>query len=117
LKEWIEYILKGVEVTSEETIELIKNISKLMNETKTKIREEEAKIYSKYLLEVLFEHPYTKVEFLTERLGIARQTASNHLEKLVKLNVLSKEKVGKHNFYININLLKELSQLKLKNLT
>ena len=108
-KEWIKYILEGIEKTSEETIILIKKISKLMGKTKVTIRDEEPKIYSKDLLEVLFEHPYTKIDFITNRLGISRQTASNHLEKLVKLGVLAKEKVGKHNFYINISLLEILS--------
>ena len=99
----------NIEQTSEETIILIKKFSKLMGKTKVKIRDEEPKIYSKDLLEVLFEHPYTKIDFITDRLGISRQTASNYLEKLVKLGVLAKEKVGKHNFYININLLEILS--------
>ena len=108
-KEWISYMLKGVKITSEETIDLIKKISKLMGEIKIKIREGEPKIYSKDLLEVLFEHPYTKIEFLTEKIGIARQTASNHLEKLEKLGILKKEKVGKHNYYVNIKLLELLS--------
>lgn len=108
-KEWIIYILDGIDKTSEETVILIKNISTLMDQTKEKIKTKEPKIYSKDLLETLFEHPYTKIEFIADRLNISRQTASNYLKKLIKLGILSQEKVGKHNFYINVKLFELLS--------
>jgi len=57
-------MLDGVEQTSYETIELINQIKMLMDNTKLTIKEKLPKLYSKDLLEILFMHPYTKIEFL-----------------------------------------------------
>lgn len=80
-----------------------------MAEFEATIKEKEKKIYSKELLEILFKHPYTKIEFLIETMGISRQTASSYLEKLVAIGLLKKEKEWKENFYINTKLLEVLS--------
>lgn len=109
-EEWIIYILQGVEETSKYTINKINEIKELMKDIKLQILENETKIYSKDLLEILFMHPYTKIEFLVDGLGISRQTASKYLEKLEKLNVVQKEKIGNQNYYININLYDLLSK-------
>lgn len=108
-EEWILYMLDGIEKTSQESLELIKKIITLMNEFETEIKEKENKIYRKELLEILFQHPYTKIEFLIENLNISRQTASNYLNKLVKIELLEKEKVWKENFYVNTKLWNILS--------
>lgn len=100
-EEWIVYMLKGVENTSLNTIEIIKNIEILMEETKIKLQTDLPKIYSRDLLDILFLHPYTKIEFLTERMNITRQTASKHLSEICKLGILLKKKIKKSNFYIN----------------
>jgi Fic family protein len=81
-EEWILYMLEAVEETSLETIELINNISKLMIKTQDKISKELPKIYSKDLLEILFMHPYTKIDFLIDRLNLHRDTASKYLKEL-----------------------------------
>ena len=103
-EEWIIYLLKGVEETSLNTIEIIKNIRILMEETKTKLQTDLPKIYSRDLLDILFLHPYTKIEFLTERMNISRQTASNQLSRICKIGILKKKKIWKSNFYINTKL-------------
>ena len=51
-----------------------------MIKTKKQIKEELPKIYTKDLIEILFSHAYTKIEFLVEGLGISRQTASKYLK-------------------------------------
>lgn len=109
-EEWIIYILVGIEKTSEESIILISEIEKIMDKTQILIQNEAAKIYSKDLIEILFIHPYTKIEFLTEKLGVSRQTASIYLNKLEELNILKKEKIGKFNYYINLELMEVLSR-------
>jgi Fic family protein len=106
---WILYMLNGIEEISEETIKIIKRISNSMKEVKTKILEDNKKIYSKDLLEVLFKHPYTKLEFLTNELSISRQTASKYLNILTEIGILDKIKIQNTNYYINIKLLKILS--------
>lgn len=104
LHEWILFIIKGVEQISRETIQTIKSIEKLMNETKNIIIEQRPKMYSKDLLEALFYHPYTKRAFIEEQLGVSRPTATNYLNELEKIGILSSKKIGKEIFYIHIKL-------------
>ncbi|MCX7987189.1 MAG: Fic family protein [Bacteroidales bacterium] len=99
-EEWIVYVLKGVEQTSKGTIYLVKEIHKLMQQYKQEIRSR-YKFYSQDLLNNLFRHPYTKIEYLERDLNIHRQTAASYLDQLVKGNFLKLEKIGRHNFYIN----------------
>lgn len=103
-EEWILYMLEAVEETSLETIELINNISELMIKTQDKISKELPKIYSKDLLEILFMHPYTKIDFLVDRLNITRKTASKYLSELENIGILSSKKIGKEIFYIHTKL-------------
>jgi Fic family protein len=103
-EEWILYILDGIEQTSKETIELIVNIRKLMQEYKQGIRTKMKKVYSQDLLNNLFRHPYTKIEFVMKDLQVSRLTARRYLELLVSNGFLTKEKIGRSNFYINTPL-------------
>lgn len=104
LNNWILFILKGIEEISKETIKTIKNIENLMNETKNIIIEQKPKIYSKDLLEALFYHPYTKRAFIEEQLNVSRPTATNYLNELEKLGILSSKKIGKEVFYVHNKL-------------
>ncbi len=97
---WLLYMLRGVEQTALDTIALIEAIRELMQAYKHKIRGQ-YKFYSQDLLNNLFCHPYTKIEFVERDLGVTRQTASKYLEELSLGGFLNKEKVGNHNFYIN----------------
>ena len=97
-------MLDGLEQTSLATIKLVNGIHRLMNESKEKIKSELPKIYSKDLVEILFMHPYTKIDFLVEELGIARQTASIYLNELEKIGVLKSIKIGRSKFFINEEL-------------
>ena len=103
-EEWILYILEAVEQTSLETIELINNISDLMIKTQDKISMELPKIYSKDLVEILFMHPYTKIEFLVEKMGLHRHTASTYLNELEKIDILKPVKIGRSKYFINLEL-------------
>lgn len=100
-EEWIFYMLDGVEQTSFETIELINNINNLMQITQDKIFQTLPKIYSKDLIEVLFMHPYTKIEFLVDRLHVTRQTASKYLNELENIGILQSIQIKNSKFFIN----------------
>jgi Fic family protein len=100
-EEWILYNLKGIEETAKETILLIEEIRKLMQDYKHRIRKEFSKIYSQDLINNLFKHPYTKIEFLMEDLNIGRITATKYLNLLVENGFLNKFKLEKSNFYVN----------------
>ena len=102
-EEWILFMLKGVEKTSIDTIVLINNIRTLMQEYKIRIRDN-YRFYSQDLMNNLFFHPYTKIEFLEKELNITRQTAAKYLDELSAGGFLVKEKMGNSNFYINKRL-------------
>lgn len=102
-EEWIFYILKGIEVTACDTIERINQIRELMQDYKQRIRST-FKFYSQDLLNNLFCHPYTKIEFIERDLKVTRQTAAKYLDTLSEQGFLKKEKIGVHNFYINLPL-------------
>jgi Fic family protein len=106
-EEWVLFILDGVEETARQTIILVEEIKRLMQATKLKIRSELPKIYSQDLLNNLFRHPYTKIEFVVGELGVTRKTAAKYLDELVDSQLMSKYKLGKENYYIN-NALFEL---------
>lgn len=99
--DWILFILKGIEVTSRETIKKIETIKQEMDRTVDYVREKAPKIYSKELVETLFVHPYCKVEFIVASLGVERKAASRYLHQLVEIGVLEVQKVGKENIFIN----------------
>ena len=104
----ILYLLKGVEDTSVQTIDLVKRIKNLMQEYKIKLREELPKIYSQDLLNNLFKNPYTKIEFLEKDLQIVRRTSQNYLDMISEIGLLQKIKIGRSNYYINNELIKVL---------
>ena len=101
---WLLFMLDSVEKISRETIELIVKIRDLVFEYKKIIREN-FKFYSQDLLNNLFKHPYTKIEFLEKDLGVSRITAAKYLNELAKAGLLRKEKLGTGNYYINERLM------------
>lgn len=103
-EEWILFLLKGLEETSQETVSLILSMKNLMMEYKQKIRSELPKVYSQDLLNNLFKHPYTKIEFICNELNVTRPTATSYLERLTEKGFLTKMKMGRDNFYLNIKL-------------
>ncbi|MFA6916926.1 MAG: Fic family protein [Parachlamydiales bacterium] len=103
-EEWVLYILSGVEQTSNQTVILIQNMRKLMLQYKNTLREKLPKIYSQDLLNNLFRHPYTKVDFVTSELGIHRNTALKYLDEIVNIGLLTKHKIKNENFYLNTAL-------------
>ncbi|WP_444894769.1 Fic family protein [Microbulbifer sp. TRSA001] len=56
------------------------------------------------LLNNLFRHPYTKIEFVVNDLGVTRLTATKYLDQLVESGFLQKQKIGRVNYYINTPL-------------
>lgn len=101
---WILYMLKGVEQTANETIQLIGGVRVLMQRFKNEIRTNLSKIYSQDLLNNLFRHPYTKIEFIMQELSVSRPTATSYLNQLESRGLLLKHKIGRENFYLNYEL-------------
>ncbi len=100
-EEWILFMLDGIEQTANQTITLIHQVDELMQQTASEIQALSTKLYSKDLLEALFVHPYTKIEFIEQRLNITRQTASKHLKQLEEIGILHSTKLGNSKYFIN----------------
>ena len=103
-EDWILYMLKGIEQTAQSTIEQINKINLLFNETQKLVQEKLPRIYSKDLIEQLFIHPYSKIEFLVNNLGIERKAASRYLNGLEEIGILKSQQKGKEVIYINTKL-------------
>ncbi len=104
-RNWIMFILKGIEETAQDTIRMIKEIDILMREYKNILKPLFGKLYKHELLNNLFFHPYTKIEFIERDMQVTRNTASKYLNKIVETGLVEKVKVGKTNYYFNTKLI------------
>jgi len=107
-EEFILYMLKAVEETANNTIKKINEISEQLEKTVDVIRKKAPKIYRKELVELLFEQPYSKIEFVVEKLNIERKAASRYLKKLGEIGILKSEKIGREKLYLNKELIEIL---------
>lgn len=104
-QEWILFMLQAVKNSSEWTIAKIKAIQHLHEHSIEYIKKHAEKIYSRELVDVIFEQPYCRISNLVEK-GIAkRQAASTYLKKLVELGVLEEISVGKEKLFLHPKLL------------
>lgn len=103
---WVLYILRGIEETAAQTTVLVRNIASLMTVYKGVLRPVFGKNYRHELLNNLFFHPYTKIEFLQRDMQIERRTAAKYLDRIVSLGLLEKVKHGNANYYINNALMR-----------
>lgn len=94
---WILYMLKAIETTSYKTIARIDAIRISMREYKEKMKQKlPGKIYTKNLLEVLFEQPYCTIQSLEKRDIVKGKAASSYIKKLSELGLLSPMKIGRN---------------------
>lgn len=110
-EEWVLWMLKGVELTAKDTIVVVNNIKNLMDEYKHLLRSN-FKFYSHDLINTLFKHPYTKIDFLQRELKVHRNTASSYLNALTnhEEKFLTKVNIGKNSYFINHRLLQILKK-------
>jgi Fic family protein len=109
-EEWIMFMLKAVENTSKDTILRITNIKEQLDKTIIKVKKESPKIYRKELVELLFEQPYSKIDFVVNRLNVERKAASRYLRELEEIGILKSQKIGRETLYINSELIEILKQ-------
>lgn len=108
-EEWILYMLEAIIQTSHETIRLIQGIRDLMQYYKHKIRDELPKVYSQDLINIIFNHPYTKIAFIEKELSTTRITATRYLNELTRIGLMHKISLGRDSYYINSYLFQLLS--------
>jgi Fic family protein len=73
------------QMTSLQTIGKISTIKQLLDSTVEKVQKYSPKRYKKELAELLFDQPYSKIEFVGNRLNVERKAASRYLQELEKI--------------------------------
>ena len=107
---WVKFMLQGVAETAQRAVRLVSEMRHLMGETKRRMRSELPKLYSQDLMNNLFRHPYTRIEFVQRDLSITRQTAARYLRQLTDAGLVQEHSQGKHLYFINAPLVDLLSQ-------
>jgi DNA-binding IclR family transcriptional regulator len=54
---------------------------------------------------------YSKIEFVVQGLEVTRITATRYLDEMTRIGLMSKQKLGRDNYYINIALFNLLSNV------
>ncbi len=108
-EDWTLYMLTAVEETARQTIQIVSGIQIALLDYKRRIRVG-YKFYSQDLINNLFMHPYTKIEFVEQDMSVSRLTASKYLESLTEGGFLEKRRLGRSNYYINTALYQLLAQ-------
>lgn len=103
---WVLYMLEAVASTAGTTLGLVENIRKQMAHIKHRMRADLPKLYSQDLLNNLFRHPYTRIEFVMNDIGVTRQTAAKYLDTLAETGFVVKHQAGRNNYYINSDLVR-----------
>ncbi len=107
---WVLFMLQAVEETSRWTSAKIAAIRALVEHTTEHVRTRLPKIYTRELVDVIFEQPYCRIGNLVDK-GIAqRQAASRYLHDLTALGVLREMPVGKEKLFIHPKLMQLLSR-------
>ncbi len=102
-EDWVLYMLDAVEGTARQAITTIHAIKAALFDYKHRIRSG-YKFYSQDLINNLFTHPYTKIEFVQRDLGVTRVTATKYLDALAEGGLVRKQKIGRSNYYVNLAL-------------
>jgi Fic family protein len=102
-EDWVLYMLEAVEVTAGRTLRTVLAIKAALMDYKHRIRVQH-KFYSQDLINNLFSHPYTKIEFLQRDLQVSRMTATRYLDALAQTGFMVKQKIGRSNYYVNLAL-------------
>lgn len=103
-EDWVLYMLEAVSSTARTTLVLVNGIRELMQAYKRRMKAEFPRLYSQDLLNNIFRHPYTRIEFLQSDLAVTRQTASRYLEQLSDAGLLLAHKAGRAKYFINAPL-------------
>lgn len=99
-EDWVLYMLEAVEQTAVQTLATIHGIKTALFDYKHRIRAQH-KFYSQDLINNLFTHPYTKIDFVQRDLGVSRLTATKYLDALAATGFVQKQKIGRGNYYVN----------------
>ena len=107
--------LKAICETSKWTMSKIFAIQDLIDESCKMIKSKAPSVYSKELVDLLFNQPYIRISTLIEMENIGRDTASKRLRILCEIGFLEEVKRGRDKLFVNhkfLNLLKSKMRVK-----
>ena len=107
--EWISFILDAVKETSLSTLNTIREIVFLKDQSLKQIKGISQKLPAHELNELIFSFPYIKINTLIEKKIAKRQAASSYLQKLAEKNILHTLRLGREIYYMNHRLMDILS--------
>jgi Fic family protein len=107
-EEWVLYMLRAVEETARWTTQKIAAIRTLAEHTTDYVRQKLPKIYSRELIETIFEQPYCRIGNLVDKEVAQRQAASRYLKELAGAGVLGEIQAGKEKLFIHPRLMQLL---------
>ncbi len=104
-QDWVIYMLTAVAETASWTTRKISAVRELNEHTANYIRQQLPKIYSRELVDKIFEQPYCRIQTLVDANIAQRQTASGYLKKLVDIGVLVEMVAGKEKLFVHPKLM------------
>lgn len=107
---WIIYILNAIKETADITNLKISKIKSLMAQTVEHVKTKLPKIYSRELIEVIFEQPYCRIQNLVHADIAKRQTASVYLKNLCDIGVLKEKTFGKEKLFLHPKFMQVLQK-------
>ena len=106
---WLIYMLRGIEETARWTTAKISAIRQLSDLTAEHVRQKAAKIYSRALVDLIFDLPYCRIQNVVDQDIARRDTASRYLKQLVAIGVLQEQTVGREKLFIHRKLMQLLT--------
>lgn len=107
---WLLYMLRAVEETASWTTRKIGAIRRLASDTADDVRKKRPKIYSRELVDVIFEQPYCRIANLVDAKIAGRQAASRYLKALVSIGVLREQTFGREKLFVHPKLMHLLTR-------
>lgn len=109
-QEWVLYMLRAVEQTARWTTQKIAAVRELINHTTDYVKQQQPKIYSRELVDMIFQQPYCRIQNLVDANIAKRQTASVYLKKLCDIGVLIEVTAGKEKLFVHPKLIDLLNR-------
>ena len=110
-KDWILFMLRAIENTSNITFNKINDIVSIKESILEVVKKDSRKFRNPQgLVELLFTQPFTKVKHLVNSGMYSENTARDYLNKLSEMQVLERKEIDGHHYYLNIELYRILSE-------
>jgi Fic family protein len=102
---WLLYMLRAVEDTAVWTVAKIGAIRALAAHTADHVRRRLPKIYSRELVDIVFEQPYCRIANLVKAGVAERQASSRYLKALASIGVLREQTFGRERLFVHPKLM------------